>query len=459
MREAVDLFRQEGRARVFFAVLTQSSLGTGAAYVALLLIAYERFHSPWAITLVLLADLVPAMLLGPVFGAAADRWSRRACMVTADLLRALAFAGIAIVSSFEATLALAVVAGVGTGLFTPSALAALPSLVEERRLPAATSVYGAITDLGFTAGPALAALVLLVGGPETIMLGNAVTFAVSTGVLAWLRFGQRPAGEAASRRSSLLRESGEGLRATADMPGIRVVLLGSAAALFFGGIFNVGELLFATGPLDASESGYSVLVAIFGLGFIAGSLTGSRGGDPSTLRRRFLGGMALMGAGFLASGLVPVFALALGTFALAGAGNGMLLVYERLLVQTTARDAVMGRVFGVKDALTAWAFGVAFLSAGGLIEALGTRELILLSGVGVLIVWVVVGIALNRAFPPERLPRRVALAGGADLLGYGGGRQDGSHVIDGREHWLALLDDLREGDDDIGVELRPRVGS
>src|SRR5947209_4961102 len=101
MSEAIALLRSERRARVFFAALAQSSLGTGAAYVGLLVIAYERLHSPWAISLVLLADFVPAMFLAPFFGAAADRWSRRWCAVSADIIRAGAFGGIALVDSFE----------------------------------------------------------------------------------------------------------------------------------------------------------------------------------------------------------------------------------------------------------------------------------------------------------------------------------------------------------------------
>src|SRR3712207_1210070 len=113
MREAVTLLRQEPQARVFFAAVAQSSLGTGAAYVALLLIAYERFHSPWAISLILLAELAPAMLLGPVLGAVADRWSRRGCAVAADVVRAGAFIGIGFVDSFEATVLLALAAGFG----------------------------------------------------------------------------------------------------------------------------------------------------------------------------------------------------------------------------------------------------------------------------------------------------------------------------------------------------------
>jgi hypothetical protein len=70
VRATLSLLRLEPRARWFFAVLAQSSLGTGAAHVALMLIAYERFRSPWAISLVLLADMVPVMLLGPILGAA-----------------------------------------------------------------------------------------------------------------------------------------------------------------------------------------------------------------------------------------------------------------------------------------------------------------------------------------------------------------------------------------------------
>src|SRR3954468_5417752 len=109
MNEALALLKSEHRARLFFAALTQSALGTGAAYPALLAIAYVRFHSPWAISLVLLADFVPAMLIGPVLGAVVDRWPKLWCAAGADLLRAVAFVGIAAVGSFEATVGIALI--------------------------------------------------------------------------------------------------------------------------------------------------------------------------------------------------------------------------------------------------------------------------------------------------------------------------------------------------------------
>src|SRR5687768_488107 len=114
MGATLDLLRGESRARVFFLAHAQSSIGTGAPYVGLLILAYDRLRSPWAITLVLLADFLPAMALGPLFGAVADRWSRKWCAVVSDAARAAAFIGIGLVGSFELTVALALVAGAGS---------------------------------------------------------------------------------------------------------------------------------------------------------------------------------------------------------------------------------------------------------------------------------------------------------------------------------------------------------
>jgi predicted MFS family arabinose efflux permease len=437
LNATLDLFAREPRARWFFAALLQSTLGTGAAYVALLLIAYDRWHSPWAITLILLAELLPAMLLGPIFGAAADRWSRKWCVVAADLLRCVAFVGIAFADSFALTLGLALVAGCGTGLFTPAALAALPGLVEPQRLPSATSVYVAVGDLGFTAGPAVAAVVLLFGSPEELTTMNGVTFGISALVLGRLAFGQAPEPVDAAR-PSLVREAIQGMAATSGMPGIRALLGVSAGAMFFAGLFNVAELPFAADVLDSGEVGYSVLATAFGVGFVAGSLTGTRGGAPAVLKERYRLGLLVIASGFVAAGLAPGFGAAVGAFVVGGIGNGMVIVYERQLIQATVPDRLSGRIFGVKDALSAWAFGVAFICAGALLTLIGVRELLVAAGVGGLAAWLaslrLLGGAFN-ATEPE-LAAAPASGAGGDALSHAAGEERpylvGSRRGDGR---------------------------
>src|SRR5689334_16956155 len=120
MKNLRELITSERAARPLLVAHLQSSLGTGAAYVALLLIAYERFQSPLAVSAILLCEFLPMLLLGAFMGAAADRWSRKTILVVADVLRAAAFIGLALVDSFAATVALAALAGLGQAAFTPA---------------------------------------------------------------------------------------------------------------------------------------------------------------------------------------------------------------------------------------------------------------------------------------------------------------------------------------------------
>jgi MFS family permease len=342
------------------------------------------------------------------------------------------------VDGFVPTVLLAAAAGAGTGLFTPAALAALPSLVAERRLPAATALYGAIADLGFIAGPAIAAGVLLLGGPEAILYANAITFTASAVALAWLRFGAAPETEPTEARKGLLREAREGLGAVLGMVGLRAVIAGSGAMLLFAGLFNVAELPFIKEDLDGGDAGFALLTAIYGLGFVAGSLSGSKGGAPPLLKRRWLIGLAVVGVGFVACGAAPSMVVAGLAFALTGVGNGLILVYERVLIQVSVPDRLMARVFGVKDGLTAWAFAAAFLSAGALVDAFGPRAVIVVAGCGGLVVWIGSRIALRKAWTaeafkleraeeersarrPSTFRRRAAGEDGADALGGGDG--------------------------------------
>ena len=162
------------------------------------------------------------------------------------------------------------------------------------------------------------------------------------------------------------------------------MLAASAAGVFFGGLVNVAELPYLQDDLGASDPVFSVMVALVGAGIAAGSLAGAGGGELETLTTRLTLGLLLSGAGFLAAGLVPSLAVVLVMFTVAGFGNGLMLVHERLFIQQTVPDELAARVFGVRDATTAWGFGVAFLSAGALVSLAGPQSVIVIAGAGVI---------------------------------------------------------------------------
>lgn len=417
-----QLLRKEPRARRFFFAYFQSTLGTGAAYVAILLVAYERLHSAWGISLVLLAEIAPPILLGPVFGAAVDRWSRRAAAIAADCIRCAAFVGIAFTHSFILTFLLALIAGAGTALSKPAIMASLPSVLSPTRLAQGTAVYGALTEIGLTAGPGAAAIVLLFGGPEVLLGANAATFAVSAAVLGTIRFGAVDAKPTA--RSSLLREARGGIGIGLRDKVIRTVVGATSSILFFGGLINVAELLFAR-ELGAGRTGYALLVTLSGAGIATGSLMGKAGGPLAYLERRFLGGLGLVALGCIAASASPIFAGVALAVTLCGIGNGMVIVFQRLILQRSVDDSLLGRVFGVQVASDGVAFTTSYLLAGGLLTLVGPRTMFIVASAGAVLVVAATargfrarwksGEAMGASAPAPDVPEELAVVGGPDL--------------------------------------------
>jgi MFS family permease len=398
LRRVLEMIRRERRARVFLLTYAQSSLGTGAAAVALMVLAYDRYRSPWALTLVLLASYLPPGFLGPVFGALADRFSRRLCAVVADVTRAVAFIAIALVHGIEATIALAFLAGAGTALFSPSILAALPSLVRRDELPALTSVYGSITDVGRTVGPAIAAIGFPLVGADGLMLINGATFAVSAVVLALIPFGAAAVRESSAEPARFLQEVREGLSETMRAPVVRVVVIASTAIILFAAMLNVAELLLAR-ELGSGASGFALLLTAQGVGVVAGSLSGARPGGLREYEGRYLVGAVAVALGLIGLSLSPVYAVAVPAFLVLGIGNGVVVVHERLIFQETVPERLTARAFAVLDALGSWAFGTAYLVAGALVALVGTRACLAVAGGGVAVVWALTAAALRRVEP------------------------------------------------------------
>jgi MFS family permease len=329
--------------------------------------------------------------------AVADRWSRKAILVAADVLRFGAFAALALVGSFEATVAFALLAGIGQAAFQPAVMASLPGLVSRERLSAVTGAFGALQEFGYTAGPVIAAAAFVVVDAPGLLLANAVTFALSALLLASIDFGSA-APEAQPSRPSLLASIADGARALRANRAAWTVVLSSTAFVCFLGAVNVAEVVLVRETLDGGPAQYSLVVAAMGLGITAGSLLGAR--DPDG--RHYLTGLLLCGLAFAATAAVPSWPLALATFALLGLGNGLALVSENVLLQRVVPDAIKGRVFGLKSSLISTAFAVAYFGGGALVAVAGARPTFAALAAGCLVVWAVARSVLVGA------PRNVA---------------------------------------------------
>jgi MFS family permease len=367
--------------RRFFTAHAQSCLGSGLAHVVLPLMAYEHTGSAWAVTAVLVPDLLPSILFGPLLGAVVDRVGWRACAIAADLLRFLAFALVVVTDALPALVLAAVLAGTGAALFSPAALAGVARLAPGDRRPAALGLFGALDDIGLTAGPALAAGLLAILPAQALLGANAASFAVSAILLA----GLAPRGRSGERVEyrSLWTDLRVGLRAIGGRADVRLLLASSTAAVLFAGVTNVGEVILARDVLGTSASGLAALVAAHGFGTVLGSLA-ARFKRSFQWRRAYLAGLSCMAVDLILCALSPSLWLLLPVFVLGGFGNGFALVHDRLLLGGAVPAGLHGRVFALQRALTSLAFAASFIAASVLISVGGVQMTFAVAAAGML---------------------------------------------------------------------------
>ena len=182
--------------RLLFAGQAVSFFGDRMVNVALAFAVLDLGHSASEVGLVFAARTLPLVLCLLAGGVVADRVSRRAVMVGADLVRlasqgalaALLIGGAAEVWSIAV---LAAVTGAATGFFNPASTGLLPELVAPEDLQPANGLRATAAAAGEIGGPVTAGLLVASAGAGWALAIDAATFALSASFLARLRLPRR----------------------------------------------------------------------------------------------------------------------------------------------------------------------------------------------------------------------------------------------------------------------------
>ena len=131
----------------------------------------HRFHLDLrTVGLISLAYSGMASITQPFFGVIADRYGTR-FIGLALIWTATTFSIIGLAPTFAVMVALAAVAGVGSGMYHPMGAISARAVIDERRRNTAMAVYVTAGTIGVAAGPLLGALVFgLFGAPGTLIM-------------------------------------------------------------------------------------------------------------------------------------------------------------------------------------------------------------------------------------------------------------------------------------------------
>lgn len=378
------LLRGNPSFRRLFGAQLVSFCGDWFANVALIgLLLDATGGSGLAASLVFLAATLPALVVTPITGPAADRFDRRRLLLAVCLAQSVAALGFLAAGGgrwWIGLVAQALVSALGA-FVTPITGAAVPNLVDGADLRRANVLFGSTWGTMLAVGASLGGLFTSLFGRTASFVADAVTFLVAAALVVGIDRplqGEREPGSPGRMRP--LADTAVALRYARRQPAV-LALLGSKMGFgVTGGVVAVLALV-STETFSRGDRGTGLLLAARGVGVVVGPFVGGR------LARRGVHGILLacawsalvFAAGYGLVAAAPGFGLALVAVALAHLGGGAQWTLSTMGLQLAVPDALRGRVLAADFALVSLSLSLSFVGFGALASWLGPTPALLVA--------------------------------------------------------------------------------
>ena len=341
--------------RRYFTGQAISLIGTWMQSVAQGWLVYTLTDSATALGLVIALQTLPVLLLGPYAGVVADRVDKRKLMMALQAIMGLLALVLGLLTvSGNVTLwevyLLAVLLGLNNTFENPARQAFVLEMVGPADLRNAVSLNSVLVNVARAVGPAIAGLLITLGGLGICFIINAVSFAAVVASLYFMDLAALQPSRPAVRAKGQLRQ---GLRYIRREPDLFVPLVMMALVGCLAYEFQVTLPVLARTTFNGGAQEYGFLTAAMGVGAVIGGLwTAARG---RTGLKPLITTSVIFGVLILAAALAPTFGVELVAIAFVGAASVSFLAKGNSTLQLAAAPEMRGRVMAL------WA--VAFLGS------------------------------------------------------------------------------------------------
>jgi dTMP kinase len=349
--------------RRLWIALSLSSLGDWLSILALTALAPALTHGSdvaksSAVGGVWLVTLLPALLLGPVAGALADRLDRRMTMIIGDVVRGLLFLSIPLFPNLTWIFVAKFLAGVASQFWNPAAAASVPNLVPKDKLERANQLSqlmtygtaplaaGIFAVLSLVAqGLSHVAPVFRTNNVDLALYFNGASYFVSAVTVYFLR-------QISKRRSSgdisvpsTAKAIWEGWRFIRNTPVVRGLVVGMLGAFSAAGVIVGLGYTYITQTLHGGPAGWGLVFAAIFIGMAIGMAFGTRPFGDFSRRRLFGLSLTASAVPLALIGLVPNLIFVVFMVILVGLLAGIAYPTGFTIVGLEVDDETRGRVF------------------------------------------------------------------------------------------------------------------
>jgi MFS family permease len=399
---ALRPLRHRNFALLFSAGLV-SNAGTWMQTVAVgALVGKLTGQAGW-VGLVMAGAFLPLAVFGPVGGALADRVDRVRFMILANLAQAGCAVALAVLHASghdsAGLIALIVtVEGCFTALRLPFLQAMLPDLVGKEDLLAGASLNAAQWNLGRVFGPALAGIVIALGGFTWAFVLNAISFFAVITALAFVR--DLPPLPKDPSDDHIFDRIKEGARVAWAEPGCRAAIGLVAAAAFLAAPF-IG--LLPAKALDLVgrarvENATAALTTAQGVGAVIGALSLASLAAWVGRRRMLVFNLVATPLALIAYGATGTTVSAVIALAFVGAFYIGILSGLQTVVQLRAPTAYRARVLSFHTVALGAIYPIGTVIQGWAADRVGLQTVTTVAAVGLLALVAYLAVARPQVF-------------------------------------------------------------
>ena len=359
-----------------------SQMGDRLAMIALTWLVYSATNSAFSTGVTLALYTLPYVVFGTFAGVIIDRFNKRMVMVAADVMRAGLVLSVPFLAGrwLPAVYLLSFATSSLAVLFDPCKLAILPDLVPATKLLRANSLLASGESLTEVAGYATAGFIVYYVGSRGAFTVDSASFAISALALGLMSY--RPERRRVSRYTTrgIGSEAAEGLRCllrSRGLTAITVLLMGAAVGL--GASYPL-VFLFAVRTVGGGAWSFGLMESAIAVGFLIGAAAMAWRGDRVPKGLAITLGVGVLGACIAVLGAVTSLYAALVALAFAGAANSVAVISINTYFQQSVREDLLGRVLGVRFALTHGVYAMSVLGAAALATRVDVSTLFIACG-------------------------------------------------------------------------------
>jgi len=395
--------------RLFIGGQVLSGIGTWMQWVAAPWLVLELTGSGVALGIDTALASLPILLVGAWGGVLADRFDNRRLQLGTQIAYALLAA---LLFALDATgvvrvwmvYAISFATGIVTAVDMPTRQSFYLEMVGPEDLTNAMSLNTATFTGTRIVGPVIAGAMITTVGTAPVFLANALTYLAVVAALLAMRTAELHPRERATRGRGQVRE---GIAYVWRSPGLRRPMLLMAVVFLFSFNFAVLLPLLAVRSFDGDAGTFAGLLALMGVGSLAGSLVmAGRSANAST---RALGGLGLaLGGLSLLLAVAPSLPVAWALMPFVGAAGIAFAITGNATLQLTSTGELRGRVMALYTVIFIGSTPIGGPIAGWVGEHIGPR--VGLAGGGAIAVLAAVGtlVALARDRSQPLSDRRTA---------------------------------------------------